>query len=52
MTRSVVITGGNRGIGRSITEEFVKAGYTVVVGARSSRDIEAVSYTHLRAHET
>ncbi len=43
MTRSVVITGGNRGIGRSITEEFVKAGYTVVVGARSSRDIEAIA---------
>lgn len=40
MTRSVVITGGNRGIGRSITESFLKAGYTVVVGARSSQDVE------------
>lgn len=41
--KSVVITGGNRGIGRSITEAFVKAGYTVVVGARSSRDVEAIN---------
>ena len=40
MTRSVVITGGNRGIGRSITESFLKAGYTIVVGARSSQDVE------------
>lgn len=40
MTRSVVITGGNRGIGRSITESFLDAGYTVIVGARSSQDVE------------
>lgn len=40
MTRSVVITGGNRGIGRSITESFLNAGYTVIVGARSSQDVE------------
>lgn len=42
MPRSVAITGGNRGIGRSITESFVNAGYTVVVGARTSRNIEAI----------
>jgi len=34
-TKTVVITGGNRGIGSYITEAFVEAGYTVVVGARS-----------------
>ena len=33
-TRTVIITGGNRGIGLSITEAFVNEGYTVVVGAR------------------
>ncbi|MCE2517069.1 MAG: SDR family oxidoreductase [Alphaproteobacteria bacterium] len=38
--KSVVITGGNRGIGRSITESFLAAGYTVVVGARSSQGVE------------
>jgi NAD(P)-dependent dehydrogenase (short-subunit alcohol dehydrogenase family) len=32
--RSVVITGGNRGIGLDITEAFVNAGYSVIVGAR------------------
>lgn len=32
--KSVVITGGTRGIGLSITETFVKADYFVVVGAR------------------
>jgi len=32
--KTVVITGGNRGIGLSITEAFVDAGYAVFVGAR------------------
>lgn len=32
--KTVVITGGNRGIGLSLTEQFVDAGYFVVVGAR------------------
>ena len=32
--KSVVITGGNRGIGLSLTARFVSAGYSVVVGAR------------------
>ena len=33
-SKTVVITGGNRGIGLSITEAFVDAGYSVIVGAR------------------
>lgn len=32
--KTAVITGGNRGIGLSITQAFVDAGYFVVVGAR------------------
>ena len=32
--KTVVITGGNRGIGLSITEAFLNAGYAVFVGAR------------------
>jgi 3-oxoacyl-[acyl-carrier protein] reductase/meso-butanediol dehydrogenase/(S,S)-butanediol dehydrogenase/diacetyl reductase len=32
--KTVVITGGNRGIGLSITQAFVDAGYSVFVGAR------------------
>jgi NAD(P)-dependent dehydrogenase (short-subunit alcohol dehydrogenase family) len=33
--KTVAITGGNRGIGLSITEAFVDAGYSVFVGARN-----------------
>jgi NAD(P)-dependent dehydrogenase (short-subunit alcohol dehydrogenase family) len=32
--KTVVITGGNRGIGISLTQGFVDSGYAVVVGAR------------------
>jgi 3-oxoacyl-[acyl-carrier protein] reductase/meso-butanediol dehydrogenase/(S,S)-butanediol dehydrogenase/diacetyl reductase len=39
--KSVVITGGNRGIGLSITEAFVDAGYRVVVGARKDAGVQA-----------
>lgn len=33
--RTVLVTGGNRGIGRAIAEEFVAQGYRVAVTARS-----------------
>jgi NAD(P)-dependent dehydrogenase (short-subunit alcohol dehydrogenase family) len=38
-TRTVVITGGNRGIGLGITAAFADAGYAVVVGARSDAGV-------------
>jgi NAD(P)-dependent dehydrogenase (short-subunit alcohol dehydrogenase family) len=38
--KSVVITGGNRGIGLDITDAFVKAGYFVVIGARQDLTLE------------
>ena len=34
--KTVVITGGNRGIGLSMVSAYVKSGYNVIVGARSS----------------
>ena len=37
---TAVITGGNRGIGLSLTEAFVEAGYSVVVGARQDTAVE------------
>lgn len=37
--KTVVITGGNRGIGLSITEAFVDAGFNVFVGARQGADL-------------
>jgi NAD(P)-dependent dehydrogenase (short-subunit alcohol dehydrogenase family) len=38
---TVVITGGNRGIGLSLTEAFLDAGYTVVVAARQEAGLGA-----------
>ena len=34
-SRTVLVTGGNRGIGKAIAEEFIKAGYRVAVTVRS-----------------
>lgn len=39
-SKTVVITGGNRGLGLSITEAFIQAGYFVVVGARQDLGLE------------
>ena len=33
--KTVIITGGNKGIGLDITSAFLKANYKVIVGARS-----------------
>ena len=38
--RTVLVTGGNRGIGRSIAEEFVAQGHRVAVTARSGQGPE------------
>ena len=38
-TKTVIITGGNRGIGFYITEAFIQAGYTVLVGARKENGL-------------
>lgn len=35
MSKTVIITGGNKGIGWSITEAFLQDGYEVIVGSRS-----------------
>ena len=35
MTKTVIITGGNKGIGLSITKKFVQNNFNVFVGARS-----------------
>ena len=37
--KTVIITGGNSGIGLSITETFIKAGYFVIVGARRNTNL-------------
>ena len=35
-----IVTGGNRGIGLGITQSFIEAGFTVLVGARQDRNLE------------
>ena len=37
--KTAIITGGSSGIGLSITEAFVNAGYFVIVGARKKVDL-------------
>ncbi|WCL51241.1 SDR family NAD(P)-dependent oxidoreductase [Leptospira sp. GIMC2001] len=39
MSKTAIITGGNKGIGLGITESFLNAGYSVVVGARKETDL-------------
>ena len=38
--KSVVVTGGNSGIGLKITEAFINAGYYVIVGARRDLNLK------------
>jgi len=40
MSKVVLVTGGNRGIGKSIAEAFIKAGYKVAVTVRSGEGPE------------
>ena len=42
MAKSVAITGGNRGIGRALTDGFLAAGYKVAVGARQRLDLDSL----------
>lgn len=37
--KTAIVTGGNRGIGLSITKELVDANYYVIVGARTDNDL-------------
>jgi len=38
--KTVIITGGNKGIGLAITEKFIAEGYKIIVGARQDTGIE------------
>ena len=47
--KSVVITGGNKGIGLEITKAFINAGYWVVVGSRSGIPAELRSENRVQS---
>src|SRR5450756_2473152 len=51
-SRIALVTGASRGIGYATARALAKAGAHVVAVARTQAGLEAVSYTHLRAHET
>ena len=52
MSKTVIVTGGNRGIGQSITKSFVEAGYSVVVGSRQDSGVEALAPGRVRHVKT
>lgn len=45
MVRKVLVTGGNRGIGRAVCEQLAAQGYAVVVAARQLTAAQAVAAT-------
>ena len=47
LRRTVIITGGNRGIGWDITQRFSSANYDVFVGSRSGMEQNLVNVTHV-----
>ena len=51
-SKTVVITGGNRGIGRDITEMFLDSGYDVFVGSRMIGDLKKLSSDRLKFFST
>ena len=50
MSATVVITGGSSGIGRAITDAFLRAGFTVLVGAREERGIQKLGEKNIIFH--
>lgn len=50
-SRTAVVTGGNRGIGRAITDAFIASGYHVVIGSRSAVGLDSMDpkrYSHVK----
>ena len=50
MTKTAVITGATKGIGRAIAETFAQAGYNLAVNARSEEDLKTMKETFAQAY--
>lgn len=46
MRKTILITGNRKGIGRYLTEEYLKSGFNVIGFSRSNSDLKHVNYRH------
>ncbi len=51
MTKLILITGVSRGLGRAMTEEFIRLGHTVFGCARNQQDIENLKQQFGKPHD-
>lgn len=49
--RIIIITGATRGLGRAMTEEFIRAGHTVIGCGRSEREVEQLRERFDKPHD-
>ena len=47
-----LVSGGSKGIGLAVARTLALNGAKVAILSRHAGNLEPVSYTHLRAHET
>ena len=47
MSKTAIITGGNKGIGLAVAKDLISKNYKVIIGCRDNVKGKTVSYTHL-----
>ena len=50
MSKLILITGVSRGLGRVLTEEFIRGGHTILGGARSATEINRLQQQFTKPH--
>ncbi len=51
MTKTIIITGVSKGLGRAMVENFIQQGHTVIGCARSQTAIEELNKTYSKPHD-